>query len=276
MKTKSQSKTAANPQKSADPEQAHLVCATPLFEKRAYIRKVDRYWIPNHHTRATVCLSANKALDLVDAAMHAIIIRLPLNLSVTIRLKQSIIMNPNHRPQDVISAFLKRAVQWLRKRGVPGTYIWVLEHAEGTGGDVHVHVLIHCPQEDQAAFKKMAKTNWLRMAGLDTREKGTILCKSFGPRGYDLIKSNERDHKQYQNQLAGSLRYHLKGIDPEEVLPNLTECDHSVAKALCIRSQNNHPIYGRRASRSENISESARDRYAKSLPQPISNLSKLL
>jgi hypothetical protein len=113
------------------------------------------------------------------------------------------------------------------------------------------------------------------MAGLDTREKGTILCQSVGPRGYDSIKSSRKDHEQYHNQLAGSLKYHLKGIDPDEAISNFAEGELSVAKALNIQSQTNHPISGRRASRSENISKKARDRYARAVPLPISNLPQL-
>lgn len=268
MKIRSQSQTVANSQKSANVGKAPSVAANALFEKRAYIRKAKRNWIPNHHTRSTESLSATKALDLLEASMHAIVIGLPLNFSVTIRLKRSIIKDHDHRPQHVISAYLKLAVQWLRKRDCAGTYIWVIEHDVGPTGRIHVHVLMHCPEREQVAFTKNATAKWPHKAGLDATEDGTVLCKSVGPRSYDLDLSPEKDHKRYQNQLAGFLKYHLKGIDRAEVLTKITGSDRPVAEVLGIQSHNNHPIYGRRASRSENISKSARERYSQSLLVP--------
>jgi len=204
-------------------------------------------------------LAASKALDLIDAATHARIIGLPLNLSLTVHFERGN-LKPHFEPQHAIGFYLKAATQWLALRGIAGTYIWVMEHVMGTGR--HAHILIHCPPEYLAAFKKMAKGQWLKLAGMDTTDKRTVVAERVGPRGYTVAQSSPKHHQQYLNQLKGSFKYHLKGINPDQALPKQMGRDGSVAELLGIEPEDNQPIFGRRASQSQNISKGARDRYA--------------
>ncbi len=204
-------------------------------------------------------MAASKALDLIDAANHARTIGLPLNFSLTVHFERGN-LKPDYTPQNAIGYYLKAAAQWLNLRGIAGTYIWVMEHVMGTGR--HAHILIHCPPEYQAAFRKMAKTKWLTLAGMDTTDKGTVHIERVGPRGYTVAQSAPRHQQQYFNQLKGVLKYHLKGINPYQALPKQMGIDGSVAELLGIKPEDNQPIFGRRASQSQNISKGARDCFA--------------
>ena len=198
-------------------------------------------------------------MDLIDAATHARTIGLPLNLSITVHFERGN-LKPHFTPQHAIGYFLKAATQWLILRGIAGTYIWVMESVIASGR--HAHILMHCPPEYQAAFNKMAKRKWVKLAGMDTTDKKTVHIERVGPSGYTVAQSSTKHHQQYLNQLRGSLRYHLKGIDPEQSLPAQMGQDVPVAELLGIRPEDNQPIFGRRASQSQNISKGARDKYA--------------
>ncbi len=254
-----QARTVANAQRTVTIAPAPLKGFKRRSEKPTYIRNVTRSWIPNSRNRPSEYLAASKALDLIDAATHARTIGLPLNLAVAVHFERGN-LKPHYTPQDAIGYLLKAATQWLNLRGVAGTYIWVMEHVMGTGR--HAHILIHCPPEYQAAFRKMAKTKWLTLAGMDTTDKGTVHIERVGPRGYTVAQSAPKDHKAYLNQLKGVFKYHLKGINPYQALPKQMGVDGSVAELLGIKPEDNQPIFGRRASQSQNISKGARDRFA--------------
>jgi hypothetical protein len=143
---------------------------------------------------------------------------------------------------------------------IPATFIWVREHVIGTGR--HVHILLHCPLEYQAEFKKRAKQKWVLLAGMDKADRDTLHFERIGPRGYAEGPASTRDRQKYLNQLKGSLKYHLKGIDPDQALPRVTGDNRPIAELLGIEPEGNQPIYGRRASQSQNISRGARERYA--------------
>ena len=90
-----------------------------------------------------------KAIELVDAAEHATAIGNPLNVFLTIHFGAAK-LEGRYRGQDAISRFMRLVGQWLRTKGIQNTFIWVLEHATGTGEHAtgtgeHAHVMIHCP-----------------------------------------------------------------------------------------------------------------------------------
>jgi hypothetical protein len=259
MKTPTPAQTPAKAQRTASPATAPLKAFKRQSQKRTYIRNTPRSWIPNSKTRPTDYLAASKALDLIDAATHARTIGLPLNLAVAVHFERGN-LKPHFTPQHAIGYFLKAATQWLGLRGIAGTYVWVIEHVMGTGR--HVHILMHCPPEYQAAFKKMAKTKWLKLAGMDTSDKGTAHIERVGPRGYTVAQSSPQHQQQYLNQLKGVFKYHLKGINPYQALPKQMGANAPVAELLGISAEDNQPIFGRRASQSQNISKGARDKYA--------------
>ena len=259
MKTPSQARTGANAQRTAITVLAPIRAFKQRAEKRTSIRNAQRSWIPNGGARPSEYLTATKALDLIEAGNHARIIGLPLNLAVTVHFERGD-LKPHYTSQHATGYFLKAATQWLALRGIAGTYVWVMEHVMGTGR--HVHILMHCPPEYQAAFSKMAKRKWVKLAGMDTTDKKTVHIERVGPRGYTVAQSSPKHQQQYLNQLKGAFKYHLKGINPDQALPKQMGVDGSVAELLGIEPEDNQPIFGRRASQSQNISKGARDRFA--------------
>ena len=254
-----QVRTTANAQRTATIAPAPLKAFKRRSEKPTYIRNVTRSWIPNSKSRSSEYLAPAKALDLIDAATHARTIGLPLNLAVAVHFERGN-LKPHFTPQHAIGYYLKAATQWLNLRGIAGTYVWVMEHVTGTGR--HAHILMHCPPEHLAAFKKMAKTKWLKLAGMDTTDKRTVVAERVGPRGYTVAQSSPQHQRQYLNQLKGIFKYHLKGINPDQALLKQMGSDRPVAELLGIDVEDNQPIFGRRASQSQNISKGARDRFA--------------
>lgn len=130
----------------------------------------------------------------------------------------------------------------------------------GTGE--HVHILMHCPKQYRKAFKKLARTKWIIKAGMDMSDPDTIFQDYVGPISYHVTQSSRYDQQSYLNSLRGYFKYHLKGIDPDQALPKVTGDNRPVAEWLGINTNENLPIYGRRASQSQNISRRARERYA--------------
>lgn len=256
-----QARTVANAHRTATTAPAPIKAFNRRSEKRTYIRNAPRPWIPNSGNRPTDYLAASKALDLIDTATHARIIGLPLNLAIAVHFERGN-LKPHFTPQHAVGYLLKAATQWLALRGIAGTYIWVMEHVIATGR--HAHILMHCPPEYQAAFNKMAKRKWVKLAGMDTTDKKTVHIERVGPSGYTVAQSSPKHQQQYLNQLKGALKYHLKGINPDQAMPNQMGFDGSVAELLGIRPEDNQPIFGRRASQSQNISKGARDRFADS------------
>ena len=217
-----------------------------------------RHWTPNSRTRWTEYIKAEKALDVLQAAAHAHTIGTPLNYQADIHFECGN-LNDLYAPQDAIGAWTKAMGQWLALRGLQATFVWFREHVTGTGE--HVHVLLHIPPEHRKDFKKLARTSWLKIAHMSPDNRAVIKMQKLGPRDYPLRHSTEKQ-ATYFNQLVGSLRYRLKGIDPHQALPKITGSDRPVAELLDIDPDDNEPIYGRRVSQSQNITETARDRYA--------------
>jgi hypothetical protein len=259
MERTPQAQTVAKAYRTATTAEAPLKAFKRQSGKRTYIRKDKRSWIPNSRTRWTEHLPAAKALDLIEAVNHARTIGLPINWSVVIHFRRGN-LKPGYRAQDAIGYFMKAATQWLAKKGVPATFVWFIEHAMGTGE--HVHILMHCPRQNRKAFKKLARTKWVQRAGMDMTDRSTLFQDYVGPIGYHVTQSSKYDQQSYLNSLRGYFRYHLKSINPEEALPSVTGDNRPVAEWLKIDANENQPIQGRRASQSQNISKTARDRFA--------------
>lgn len=209
---------------------------------------------PNTVARWSRTLADGKAVSLIEAAGHAKIIGRPLNRFITIHLDLG---DLNGRAQIAVSGFLRRAGQWLGDRSVPATYLWVLEHAAGTG--LHVHILIHVPPTLIMPFSLKARHAWLKLSGL-TPVANVIESERFGPRGFDQAKASARDRDSYQRQLTGVMRYHLKNLDP----------DSPLAATLGIDTESSTAIYGKRCGWSQNIGATARQRWRdnRQAPQP--------
>jgi hypothetical protein len=268
---------AAKPSKTANTAQAPMKAFKQRSEKRTLLSNGKgtrkRHWTPNSRSNWTDYIKAEKALDILQAAAHAHTIGTPLNYQADIHFECGN-LNDLYAPQDAIGAWTKAMGQWLALRGVQATFIWFREHVTGTGA--HVHVLLHIPPEHRKDFLKLARRNWLEIAHMSAANRAVIKMQKLGPRDYPLRQSTEK-HTTYFNQLIGSLRYRLKGIDPDQALPKITGSNHPVAELLGIDTEDNEPIYGRRVSQSQNISKGARDRYAAIMgEQPSKAMSELL
>ncbi|MFN3452046.1 MAG: hypothetical protein ACK4ZE_07790 [Sphingorhabdus sp.] len=260
MKASSQARTAANALIPAIPAQQPLKAFKRQSAKRTYIGIRERNWIPNSWARQTTYLEAGKALDLIEAATHARIIGLPLNLSLCIHFDAGN-LKPHYTAQNAIHYFWKNATKWLSRKGIPATFVWVLEHSVGNGRPngtgLHVHILMHCPEQYQEAFSKLAETKWLISAGMDNRDPSTFDAREY------RVRPTDHNRQAYFDNYKTALAYLLKGMDPNEALPKVTGDDRPFAQWLGIQDtlKPNLPISGRRMSRSQNITKTARDRY---------------
>lgn len=224
---------------------------------------------PNNRHRASVALSESKVADLIEAVEHAEIIGLPLNRTVAIHFEVAA-LDRSVRGQEAVSTFLRLASQWMRSRGSSFAYIWVLEHA--TSIREHVHIMCHCPPELAAEFNRKAKTSWMEKAGMLNNRAARKRAKERGNDDSDAIVINRmglrgfhpdapENQRAYKNQVDGALRYHLKSLDPEQFPAN--DDGHCIVtapngKTRVIEPEQGGTIYGRRCSRSENISAKAR------------------
>jgi hypothetical protein len=229
-----------------------------------------RSHVPNHRSRHSAHLTEQQAIGLIAAAVHARNIERPLNRFITIHLERGDLDPRTHRAQDAVGRYLRLAGQWLADRDVPITFIWVLEHAQGTG--LHAHILIHVPPALAKDFGYRARSRWLSLCGIEP-QKNVIRSKPVGPRGFGLVTATSKDRQSYLNQLQGVLRYITKAINPDAKSKLLSQSARasrpSAAELLGIESEYCEPIYGRRCSRSQNIGEAARTRYAEERLGPI-------
>jgi hypothetical protein len=103
-----------------------------------------------------------------------------------------------------ITAFTKSVGDWLRLRGAPLAWIWVLENPPMHG--LNWHFVLHVPEQHREEFKRAYRKK-LKLAGADLRAKVAR-----------LIPVRDRDdpfHSRYCPELNRLLRYLLKGGDPE-------------------------------------------------------------
>jgi hypothetical protein len=229
-----------------------------------------RSHVPNHRSRYSLHLTEQHAIGLIKAAVHARNIGQPLNRFITIHLERGDLDQRTHRAQDAIGRYLRLAGQWLTDRNVPITFVWVLEQAVGTG--LHAHILIHVPPALAKDFGYRARSRWLSLCGIEPKQ-GVIRTERVGPRGFELVTATSKDRQSYLNQLQGVLRYMTKAIDPDARSTLLSQSSGasrpSTAELLGIEPEYCEPIFGRRCSRSQNIGETARTRYAEERLEPI-------
>jgi hypothetical protein len=166
------------------------------------------------------------------------------------------------RAQEIVGHYLRLIGQWLCRRGVAATYVWVLEHVPGTGE--HVHILLHCPPELAATFAPKMRSHWLKIVGVPPRAH-VFKCRRIGPREQTHLDACT-EAQQYRRRLKGILRYLMKGLDPAEKsfldAGRPLRDRRSTAELLGVRVRENAPIAGRRSSTSENIGKTARYRWA--------------
>jgi hypothetical protein len=151
----------------------------------------DAQSVPRHSFH----IDRRQARNLMDAIYYAhtrlVELGRPLNTFVTLNFGHT-----DCPPEHVSSGFEKlrdnHFVRWLRhRREVPAHYVWAVENS---GGDTHVHWVVHIPKSLRAKFDTKLP-EWL------TRVAGTIRCP-------EAIKIKPVWY------LPTLLPYLLKGLDP--------------------------------------------------------------
>lgn len=213
---------------------------------------------PNNRHRATATISLAKAIDIADAVEHASKIGLPLIKFVSIHFGTAGLAE-TERAQDAVGKYLKLANQWLGSRGHQFAYVWVMERV--TSIREHVHIMCSCPQELEREFDEKAHGVWMTKAGMLPRRKAKtgIKIERAGLRGYR--RESWAWQESYKRESTDILEYSLKAIDRDNVPTNDNgDClvTTSSGKVLVIRPEHEGTIFGRRCSRSKNISAKAR------------------
>lgn len=186
-------------------------------------------------------LTRRQLENLRAATSYAVEIGYPLNRFITINWSLGSVA-------DCVGAtgrFLKYAGDWLRKRGVPPSYIWVRECGRIAGR--HVHILMHVPPTLTRRFAQL-QYGWLKGAGVARQRKGTIKTKPVG-RAYQTALSGPVE--VYRAELGKTLAYLLKQArgDP---------------RAACGFGRPGSPIIGKRCSTSQNLGRTARSKASRS------------
>jgi hypothetical protein len=181
-------------------------------------------------------LSPMQMAGLIDGAAFADWRGTPFTRLLSFNLK----LLPS-RPQDFITSFTKLAGDWLRSKGCPRAYEWVLEHPPTKS--LNLHLLTAIPYEHMGSFARKER-RWMREAGYVWRAGrlvSEILAnpsnKSKGPQSPGELLCNTE----------GALGYMMKGGDPEA-------CD-----VLMIEAEWQGLIRGKRCGVSQSISQGARD-----------------
>lgn len=180
-------------------------------------------------------LTGRQLENLTAATSYAVEIGHPLNRFITINWSLGSVA-------DCVGAtgrFLKYAGDWLRKRGVPPTYIWVREHGRIAGR--HVHILMHVTPTLTRRFSEL-QFGWLKGAGVPRQRKGTIKTKPVG-RAYRTALSGPAE--VYRVELGKTLAYLLKQSQGNP-------------RAACGFGRPGSPVVGKRCSTSQNIGRAAR------------------
>ncbi len=253
---------ASKPQKPAVAEKANNLPRLMPISRHTLLSNGStashkRSHVPNHRHRGTASLSLAQVTDLIEASEHAEKIGRPLNWFVTIHFERARLKD-GVRSQEAIGTWLRLAGQWLRSKdkAITNTFVWVIEHAIGTGE--HVHIMIHCPPAYHVDFKKKACGSWMAKAGMlpKSKDNSGIVIEKIGPRGYPSA-SRPDQIQTYQNQLDGTIRYLIKGLD-ENIGQENSEGKIVVTvpngRTLAIAPNPSSAIFGRRCSRSQNIS----------------------
>jgi hypothetical protein len=126
-------------------------------------------------------------------------------------------------------AFLRREVInrfgiWFRRRDIAWTALWVRENFRGFQRE-HVHLLVHVPQRQQAAFRAAVQRWWPEQGAVDIR------------RVYDT----ERVLRYLSKQLSPQARFAFRGLIRREAA-----CRHTGVRVA--------PVLGRRFGMTRNLS----------------------
>lgn len=183
----------------------------------------------------------NQAANIIEAAQFAATIGLPFNRHLTIHWEQAGV--PDCRAARATGRFLKLAGDWLNKRGKTIAWAWVRENGDGNGS--HVHILLYLPAG--VTLGNMQR-RWLRSITDMPYSASTIRTARIG----GTAGAAQMAPAAYQANLAAIVGYVLKGTSAR------------AARDLWLeRLDPGGRVIGRRASTSQNIGRTARQRQLK-------------
>jgi hypothetical protein len=183
--------------------------------------------------RSTDVISARAIDAILHAANAAILHGCRLDQFLTVNSSGGISLFEVHA---FITAFTKSVGDWLRLRGAPLAWIWVLENPPMHG--LNWHFVLHVPEEHTAAFKRAYRKK-LKLAGADLRRAKVAWLKPVRDR-------DDPYNSLYCEELNRLLRYLLKGGDPE------------ICRKLWIRHEDQGYVLGKRSGFSEFLGPKAR------------------
>jgi hypothetical protein len=183
---------------------------------------------PASRRKASHALTTPQVRLIMKAALHAIVIGLPLNRFITINWALAGIDDA----PAAQAAFLKLLRDWLGSLEQATAYVWVQER--GTAMGIHSHILIHIPPSLIRRLGQLQR-GWLKRIGATTK-KGTICSKPIGLTSHVALSSDPETHAAYRQNLDEVVAYILKGADTK------ARRTHGITRA----SQCSH-IFGKRA-----------------------------
>lgn len=163
-----------------------------MIERKTHLYSIGK----TSYKRATKYLTQKQVERIFEASERAYKNGAPLNRFFTIHYDDYAAIK---NPQRFVLSLLERTRKWLKYRGLPVAYIYVIENGNIKG--LHTHILLHIPANYQRAYKRALK-RWLPFEW--TRER--INVKSVKYPTYGNISPLDSSY--------GVLRYMCKGIKP--------------------------------------------------------------
>jgi hypothetical protein len=154
-------------------------------------------------TRESEFITLSTARNIIEAALFADAIGHPLNRFVTINWSSGGCTGGT----KANTRWLKLAGDWLAKRGVPRTWIWVREAGAYKGE--HIHIALYVPPSLGAAFGRQQGA-WLKLCGA-RRRKGVIHTRPVG-RNASHALNRVSYGEDYLDHLRTTVEYLLKGV----------------------------------------------------------------
>lgn len=146
----------------------------------------------------------------------------PLNRFITVHYDDYANLR---KPIIFVTDILERTRKWLKYRGLPVAYLYVIENGKNKG--IHTHILLHIPAHYQREYKRALK-KWLPFECNPQRLKvRTIPYAHYG-------------ELSPMSKALGTLSYMCKGINPKEAIRGIAPKDQG-------------EVYGKRWGISESL-----------------------
>lgn len=194
----------------------------------------------NRASRTSDCLTARQVELLLEGAVFAWRIGLPLNRHLTVHWEQGGV--PDCEGASATGAFLKSLGDSIRKAGGDFAAIWARENGDGKGS--HSHILAHVPAGHLGMVKRLQRRWVSKATGQPYRARAL--------RGRAIAGAREGVDRYHAN-LEVVVRYVLKGANVEAA-----RC-HMLTKL-----EPGGTVIGKRCGTTQNIGRKASAKVAKS------------